>query len=203
MKPAPRTTPADLIAGGFTDPVLDAQGVFRQVLNAMARPGTLVSLNLSFEGPGTLSPAMAALCLTLLDFETPVWSDLDHSDPSLAWLRFHCGCPLVANPGDGAFVLVTVPDHLPDIKALNPGSEQFPESGTTLIVEAAHLSTDTGRTLKGPGIKVPRQLAAAGLPALFWRQRQNLNAGYPLGVDVILTAGRELCALPRTTIVEA
>ena len=36
------TTPGnDALTGGFTDPVFDAQSVFKMMMDAMARPGTV------------------------------------------------------------------------------------------------------------------------------------------------------------------
>jgi alpha-D-ribose 1-methylphosphonate 5-triphosphate synthase subunit PhnH len=176
--------------------------VFRQVLHTMSRPGTIVTVNGDLENTGAFSPAMAALALTLLDFETLVWADLPSGDSALGWLQFHCGCPFTADPGEAAFVLVTDPERLPDLAALNPGSEQFPESGATLIIETAGLEACAGKLLKGPGIQASQELSAQGLPERFWRQRQTLGGDFPLGVDVIFTADRKLCALPRTTQIE-
>ena len=53
------------IARGFPDSVRDAQAVFRAVMNAMARPGTVQALP-GVTAPAPLSPAAAAVGLALL-----------------------------------------------------------------------------------------------------------------------------------------
>ena len=78
----------------------DSQQVFRLVLAAMSEPGSVHDIEVDMTPPARLDPATAAVCLTLLDFETPVWLDAAaDSDETRAWLRFHCGCPLVADAG--------------------------------------------------------------------------------------------------------
>src|SRR5205085_9658262 len=91
-----RMTPATAVAPGFTEPVLGAQTAFRAVMNAMARPGTVLPLAGIAQAPAPLLPAAAAIALALVDYETPVWLD-----PALAgasavgrWLAFHSGAPL-------------------------------------------------------------------------------------------------------------
>ena len=60
---------------GFLAPVADSQQVFRRVLRAMSEPGSLQDIAVDLAPPAPLDRATAALCLTLLDFETPVWLD--------------------------------------------------------------------------------------------------------------------------------
>ena len=63
------------LAPGFHDPQLDAQRVFRQLLQAMARPGQIVPIDRLPEAPKPLSGGAAALALTLFDLDTPIWLD--------------------------------------------------------------------------------------------------------------------------------
>ena len=56
--------------------------------------------------------------------------------------------------------------------------------------------------LSGPGIQSRQALAAAGLPEGFWREWRLNHQRFPLGVDVLLTQGRRICGLPRSTRLE-
>ena len=64
-----------MLVPGFSEPVLASQAVFRTVMEAMARPGQIAEIGVALAPPAPLGIAAAALALTLLDFETPVWLD--------------------------------------------------------------------------------------------------------------------------------
>lgn len=188
---------------GFADPVLDSQRVFRAVLDAMDHPGRVVEVPGYDTAPDPLHAATAAVCLTLADFETPVWLDSRASTlEALAYLRFHCGCRLVDAPGQGRFSLISDPERMPPLTAFDLGSDEFPERSTTLLVQVEGLTAGRGRRLTGPGIKLEARLEARGLPDAFWQGLRHNHSLFPRGIDVLLTAGRRLAALPRTTAVE-
>ena len=188
---------------GFADPVLDSQRAFRAILDAMDHPGRVVELPDCQEAPAPLYAATAAVCLALLDFETPVWLDGRAATPeTLAFLRFHCGCRLVDEPAQGRFAVVSEPGTMPPLGAFDLGSDESPERSTTLVVQVETLVAGRGRSLTGPGIRVEARLEARGLPDALWRDFRQNHGLFPRGVDVLFTAGRQLAALPRTTAVE-
>ena len=49
------------IEGGFQDPVLQSQAVFRSIMNAMAMPGIVEPLTPLVDPPAALSPSAAAI----------------------------------------------------------------------------------------------------------------------------------------------
>ncbi|WP_273500842.1 phosphonate C-P lyase system protein PhnH [Paracoccus sphaerophysae] len=194
-------TPADDIAhddleagqaldGGFADPARDAARAFRAVLDAMARPGTTVTLDAA-RGPAPLSPAAAAVLLTLVDRTTPLHLAGAHDNPAVrAWVAFHCGAPLVA-AADAAFALGTWAALVPaDRFAI--GTPEYPDRSATLIVDDPAEGAPC--TLSGPGIRGTAQ-ALLPDPAAFAAN----HARFPLGWDAILTRGRTLAAVPRST----
>lgn len=179
---------------GFAEPVLDAQACFRAVLTAMSRPGRIQRATTPPEIPPGLSPAAAAVLLTLVDSETPL--RLAAGAEAEAWVRFHCGCPLVAS--GAAFVL----DPAAELLTLEPGTDEEPERGATLILEVASLAEGTGWRLTGPGIRDQHRLGVVGAPPGFLEAWEANRARFPRGVDVILCAGDCLAALPRTVRIE-
>lgn len=184
---------------GFADPVPDAQGCFRAVLEAMARPGRVQRIAASLDPPAPLQPAAAAVLLTLADADTPVW--LDAGAEAEAWLRFHAGSPVVVCPGDAAFALAC--GAPPALRGLAQGTEEDPHRSATLILQVRALERGTGWRLTGPGIEQEHHLLAEGLPPDFAAQWAANRAFFPRGVDTILCAGDRLAALPRTTRLEA
>lgn len=180
---------------GFADPVLDAQASFRAVLRAMSRPGQVQHVPHPPELPPGLSPAAAAVLLTLVDAETRLCL---HAGPAAeAWARFHCGAPLVA-AGAAQFVL----DPAAGLLALDPGNEEEPERGATLILDVAALAEGSGWKLTGPGIRHQHRLLVTGAPPEFLADWAANRARTPCGVDVILCAGDAIAALPRSVAIE-
>lgn len=56
--------------------------------------------------------------------------------------------------------------------------------------------------LTGPGIESAEALDVGGLPPAFWDERARSQALFPRGIDLILTDGDKLAAVPCTTVVE-
>ena len=186
---------------GFADPVLDSQRTFRAVLDAMAHPGRVVTAA-TLQAPPPLTAATAAVCLTLLDFETPLWLEPAAATADVvAYLRFHCGAPLVDAPPAARFAVIADPSRMPPLDAWDPGTDERPDLSTTLVLQVGRLAGDRGARLTGPGIETEARLEVSGAPGL-WSAMRAGSARFPRGVDVIVCAGDRLAALPRTTRVE-
>jgi alpha-D-ribose 1-methylphosphonate 5-triphosphate synthase subunit PhnH len=193
---------AAALAPGLADPVHDSQRVFRAVLDAMSRPGSIVSVALAPLGPSPLSLAATALLLTLADRDTPVWLGADIDTPALRdFLRFHAGCPIVAEVANAAFAMASA-RHLPPLDGLNIGTDAYPDRAATLIVDVPALDDGLATLWRGPGIESAQPVAIAGIDAGFWPAWSLNHALYPCGVDIVFTAGNRLCALPRSVAVE-
>lgn len=187
---------------GFTDPVNDAQTTFRMALQAMAHPGRVHQIVAATGVPAGLSPAMTAMLLTLVDVDTPLWLPRDVSADVLAFLRFHCACPIVPSPALARFAAVPAGFEVPALSACHLGDPAYPDLSTTLLIDVASLSAGDTVNLTGPGIQTRQTLSVTGLPDGFWREWRLNHQRFPLGVDVFLTQERRICGLPRTTRVE-
>lgn len=193
--------PTQAIEAGFIDPVDDANAVFRQVLDALAHPGRIVEIAQPSRVPrGGLGRAAIGVALALADFETPVWLD-DAAAPAASHLRFHCNCPIVSKPDQATFLFAAEPASIPDLATLPLGSDTYPDQGATLVIEVQALDPDGPLSLEGPGIDGRARLGVAGLPAGFWDARAVLAALFPRGIDLLLTRGDLLVAVPRTSTV--
>jgi alpha-D-ribose 1-methylphosphonate 5-triphosphate synthase subunit PhnH len=149
--------------------------------------------------PAPLTGATAALLLTLVDADTPL-----SLSPVVAaardWIVFHTGAPLTADPARAAFV---VADALPDMSLLFAGTDEAPETSATVILQVAGFGVGPRFRLAGPGLRAPTTLKINDLPADFATRWSDNHALYPRGVDLVLTAGPTLVALPRSVTVEA
>lgn len=183
---------------GFSDPVSQSQLVFRHLLDAMARPGTIETIDLNIEGPESLDLAATTIALALVDFETPLYLDPALANPAAeAYLKFHCGTRIVPDAKDAAFAIL---DGTPgDLDAFNTGTDEYPELGATLIIQVETIKVGGPLTLTGPGIKDSAQLGLPDVPASFWKEREKLQRYFPRGIDLIFVSGARMVALPRTT----
>jgi alpha-D-ribose 1-methylphosphonate 5-triphosphate synthase subunit PhnH len=189
---------------GFAQPVHDAQQVFRAVLEAMSRPGRVQTLpakvQQGLEPPG-LGRVTTAVLLTLLDAETRAWLHPSlRSDAASAYLQFHTGVMHVDEAPRAHFAVVEADHATPALwRELACGSDAVPQEGATLIVEVPSLEQGPALALRGPGVETVQTLRVGGLHAGFWQARAHLEAAFPLGIELILTCGDRLAALPRST----
>jgi alpha-D-ribose 1-methylphosphonate 5-triphosphate synthase subunit PhnH len=189
----------DGLLPGFVDPVRDSTQTFRTIMNAMARPGRVYQLPALPESPAPLYAATGAVCLTLLDLETPLW--LDHSASSravMAYLKFHCGCPISSGPGDAAYAVIGDGRTAPELSCFRCGDPIYPDQSATVIIQVESLSNSRGTRLTGPGIETEIHLHATGVSGAFWPDLKANNEQFPLGVDVLLVSPASICGLPRT-----
>jgi alpha-D-ribose 1-methylphosphonate 5-triphosphate synthase subunit PhnH len=187
--------------GGFADPVFDAQAVFRALMEAVARPGSIHRLGAVAAPPAPLGPAAGAILLAVSDADTPVYLD-----PSFAaavdWLRFQTGAPVIGEPGRAVLAVLAGLDAHP-LDAFPLGTAEYPDRSATLIVQLASLRDGTPLILTGPGIADRSAIAPHPVPAGFVAAWDANRARFPRGVDLILAAGEEMAGLPRTTRVAA
>lgn len=185
-----------------------SQQVFRHVMDAFARPGTLHRLP-GEAVPAPLPPALAPL-LALTDLMAPLAALSTPDAPSeeaVDEIARLTGAPVVA-PEHARFALaLSAPE---DLARLNRGTHWSPEQGATLVqrVSGAELlaAPEPGAwTLRGPGVpsQNPVHVRVRGLDADWVRTRADLVDDYPAGVDCLLvTDAGDLLALTRTTVLE-
>ena len=192
-----------MLSPGFSDPVHDAQDAFRAVMDALARPGLPRPLAAGLAPPAPLTPELAAIALTLVDADTPVWLDdaLSAVPDVAAYLRFHTGAPLTADPAGASFALVREPARCPPLGTFGPGTPAYPDTSTTLVLAFDQIGDGAGLGLVGPGIRGTARLAVSPVPADWIAQLAQNHARFPLGVDLILTAPGRVAGLPRSSAV--
>lgn len=183
------------MTGGFDSAPEQAARAFRAALDALSRPGMIVTVT-GATPPAPMSVAAGVLMLTLADPTTPVhlagaWD----CDALRGWITFHCGAPLVG-PAEATFAVGDWAALLP-VERFSIGRADYPDRAATLIVEMAALA-NAGPRLTGPGIAETAHLTLPEVAAF-----QDNRALFPLGFDTFLTCGDRLAGLPRSTRVEA
>jgi alpha-D-ribose 1-methylphosphonate 5-triphosphate synthase subunit PhnH len=189
--------PTELAA--FAAPYFDTQKTFRAVLAALAEPGTQQETAKSTGNASGLSDAMVAVALALLDFETRVWLDPKLPETTADLLRFQTCTAVTMEPGMAAFALIRDPLDMPRLGKFAQGTREYPDRGTTLLIEVSAISPDRGWFLSGPGIATHRRLDVSVLPEWFDMDISANKDRFPCGVDVIFCSGHHIAALPRST----
>jgi alpha-D-ribose 1-methylphosphonate 5-triphosphate synthase subunit PhnH len=189
-----------MIGSSFADPVRSAQAAFRAILEATSRPGTVCPIGAKVAPPSPLSPAVAAIALTLCDQDTPVWLDaaLRASQDVAAWLRFHCGARIVDDPSAASFAFAADARGLPAFDRFNLGSADYPDHSTTIVLRVDSFQSGSELMLQGPGIKNGQAFCADPLPDDFAERLTQNRSLFPRGVDLILASANEIAALPRS-----
>ena len=114
----------EILTGGFADPAVDSARAFRAALDALGRPGRATAIPGPVP-PAPLSPAAAALLLTLADPDTAVWLAPELA-PVAPWLVFHTGAPVTSERGTAAFGAGSWEALMP-LEAWAQGSPDYPD----------------------------------------------------------------------------
>jgi alpha-D-ribose 1-methylphosphonate 5-triphosphate synthase subunit PhnH len=189
------------ISPGFADPVLDSQAVFKAIMMGMASPGEIVPVKPIVTPPLPLTPVAAAIALTLLDYETPLWLDepLAAAPEAVQWLKFHTGARITSDASEAAFALLGAPLQMPPLNAFALGTLEYPDRSSTLVLQVDRLEGGTPLTLSGPGIESIRLFSPEPVCSGFAAQLAENHALFPCGIDVIFAAAGSVAALPRST----
>lgn len=187
------------LLSGFADQSRDSAAAFRVMLDAMAQPGRIFTVPAGLEAPPPLLSSTAAICLTLCDYDTPLWLDETlHVGPVLDYLRFHTGAHIEATIAKASFLVATPASAAEALAQASPGNAEYPDASATLIVQLSSFAGE-GLILRGPGIKDERRFATCGLDARFWALMEDNHRLFPLGRDVFFATAHEIAALPRST----
>lgn len=188
------------------DVVHDLQSVYRKVVNATSRPGTISNLRNEAKLVGKehkpCSASLLLLALTLLDQEVSfkVYSDnADNDSRTINQLTYAKGVEV--NEADFIFVFRDAQDGSLQ-EAIEQGKQGTlinPHKSATIIAEADIVTKGEGLLLTGPGIQ-KTQSVSVDLPGNWIQSRGQKNKEYPLGIDLmIIDKDHQLLSLPRTT----
>lgn len=163
------------------------QQAYRQLIQAFANPGQIETLS---------DDALLLTLATLLDGATSL-ADVHGLISALDQTRLET---VTAAPEVAHFVLADgaqAPAFTPSL-----GTLESPEGGATLLLAITSVNEGNAYTLSGPGVDGVRNIALQGLNPAWLESRESWNAAFPMGVDILLLAGRKMLALPRTTSIK-
>lgn len=194
----------------------DSQEIFHTLMEVLSRPGTIGHFPDVRGADGELYEAVLLPLLAMTDLMVsvtalpahPTSGPQDRAAQHIAQIARVTGAPVVPAPQARFALAVEEPGEWTN---LNTGSDWSPELGAMLIQQVDDLTLDDPAPrpdawrLSGPGIPAESDhvLSGTGLSRRWVETRNQLCAGYPRGVDVVLvTADGRVTGVPRTTIVD-
>lgn len=170
---------------------LTQQWVFRRLLEAFSYPGRVASV-----ARPDHAPALPLILATLVDAQVTL-ADPQGLIAADDWRRLGAR----REAPEAAHFIVASGDLAPAF-APAVGTLESPELGATVVLRVDSLGEGSPLALSGPGIDGATRLAVGGLDPAWLARRAVWNAGFPMGVDVVLVDGTRLAVLPRTTRIE-
>lgn len=188
------------------DTVHDSQRHFRILLDAMARPGKVASLNgVSLRPPAGIHAASVLAGFALLNADVEFWVGGRAPEVSKYFTVNTASAPVA--PPHADFLFLTGTGGREQAVPARVGSPRYPDTGATLVVDVASIQGGPGQghaalSLSGPGVDGTARVHVAGLDPELMGCIAEKNEEFPMGVDTILTDGAgHLVCLPRTTAV--
>ena len=192
---------ADVLTGGFNDAARESANAFRMMLDALSRPGTIQKMPDYIKPPAPLAPNTAAVLLTLVDHDTSLWLAPEMENEAVKrFLQFQTGVQLVSEPSAADFALVSSTD-IPSFDDFSVGTAEYPDRSVTLIIQIENSDSGMPVHFSGPGVKSTQEFNASGLDEAFWKQVQQNNKQFPLGLDFMFCSSQGIAACPRSATV--
>ncbi|MEA3468727.1 MAG: phosphonate C-P lyase system protein PhnH [Thermodesulfobacteriota bacterium] len=168
------------------------QRIFRALMEAMARPGSLHSLDAWLDGARSYRGVLASL----LDAGTTLSDCHDLLEPN-DWPLLQARQEITEKADYLLCQGSAHPNGSPKV-----GSLSCPDQSATLLIQVENLGNGgSSLMLQGPGIQSTCSLEVSGLePA--WLELREEYISFPLGIDCILLDQKNITAIPRTTKVK-
>ncbi|WP_019122110.1 phosphonate C-P lyase system protein PhnH [Brevibacillus massiliensis] len=187
------------------DLVHDIQASYRKVVDSMSRPGLISDLAAEagkLDRDAGCFPSTMIIAMMLLDTEVTfkVFSEKE-AQVTHMFNRLTYANTAEAERADFIFVLQdAASDDLRNaLQKAKIGELIDPHQSATVIVETEAVSGDKALRLTGPGIR-GESFVQVKASADWIQIREEKNAEYPLGIDLIfIDESHRLLCLPRTT----
>lgn len=191
--------------------LFQAQSIFRLLLRAMARPGSVVELSdLEIYSPARNKYPFLIL-FTLLDHEVGfavLDSKANADDKALSEYISANTASRDLSIEEADFVLIFGGASKGALWRMRRGSLEYPDESATILcdverIEEGFSPQSLHLELSGPGIPSRRTVSIEGADQDLFVELAEVNQEFPLGVDAIFSdrMGRVVC-LPRSTEVK-
>ena len=147
-------TADSVYSGGFAEPVIDSQAIFRAVLAALAEPALPVGCSPRASAPAPMTPMLASIALALADQDTPVWLDpaLAANRPSRAGSRSTRARRSWRSRPRRPSPSSRIRRGFRRLPVLRMGTADYPDRSTTLVVAVEEFDAE-GPRFDGSGFR--------------------------------------------------
>lgn len=176
------------------------QAVYRQLINAMSRPGHTEVITEEVKNYSDFSDAALLISMTLFDNEISFFS---RDKTMLKELKVLTGGIPNKDYTTADFIVLKEADLKEEyFTEVMQGVLISPEKSATLIIEADSIGEGNEYRLSGPGIKTATDVKLS-LESRWIGLRNEVCKEFPLGIDLILTdKNNSVVMIPRTSKVE-
>jgi alpha-D-ribose 1-methylphosphonate 5-triphosphate synthase subunit PhnH len=184
-----------------------SQRCFRSLLDALANPGKVVTMN----EPEAVTARAAVVALTLADIDTPM--AIVGDEVLAAEVSEATRAPLV--PVSEARLVALLEPTLELVGQCQTGSAEAPELGAKVGLGCSRLLSLAGEArvppaaggvqlvLEGPGVAGTRRLFVEGIDPAVFDAVARANKEFPAGLDVwLISLDGNVAGLPRSTRVK-
>jgi alpha-D-ribose 1-methylphosphonate 5-triphosphate synthase subunit PhnH len=176
-----------------------SQRVFRVLLDALSRPGTLHDLPAGLVDVDVPAPVLVPLALADLDTTLAV---LGPARPDWAGALAQATGVRPAAPEAADLVLALRAPRPDEVRGLRRGTADRPDLAARLVLACAGFTSGARLELTGPGVDGTAHLAVDGVPVEVLEALVVANRRFPAGVDTFLVdTGGRVAGLPRSTAV--
>ena len=178
------------------DPVFDCQQVFKALMNALAQPGKVFSIEENVKRLGGNGAPFKAVALTLLDNWRSFYVE---GDPALAeeLRELTYGVPAPLEEADYLF-FPRMGEPGPVIEKAKPGTLPEPHKSATLFLMTDSLTGGDAFSLTGPGVEGAVTVTLPAPCRAWLEERQAQAFEFPCGVDLyFLTPQGQVMGIPR------
>lgn len=184
------------------DMVFDCQKVFKEVMNALARPGKVFSVNEASAKLEGEHKTLTAIAFTFLDNRCKYFTCGEQEWSETIKERT---LSAAVEPEEADFLLITsagaeATECSEWVSKAKSGSLPEPHKSALFLIELESLTQGEALCLKGPGIQKERNITIPAAGKRWLEEREKQEYEYPCGIDFIFcTPDGELMGIPRTT----
>lgn len=188
------------MTGNEFDMVFDCQKVFKSIMNAMAKPGTVFKIEEQIKKIASDHKAVTAIAMTLMDNRTRFY--ITNCDELLTDIREKT-MAVKSNAENADFLIAVDVENMMDcgtclLDCAKVGTLPEPHKSATIIVCLDNFGGET-LTLTGPGIDGEKVIGLPESGILWMKKRASKNYEFPCGVDILFCTDKgELMGIPRT-----